>query len=146
MSPKSGANTAKEAVWVKTVPRAIADGLTGGRSVGCGLVSRLMDATAAAMQGDKKWSTESREKQAKLTIQGSHGCSGEMVDTGTVFCEEQDRKMIKFDGSAGRISSVGQKRWRFWRGFARWRNDLNFARDESWCLGILIWSTGLGRR
>ena len=32
VSPKTGARTAREAVWVKMVPRAIADGLTGGRS------------------------------------------------------------------------------------------------------------------
>lgn len=32
VSPKTGASTAREAAWVKTVPRAMADGLTGGRS------------------------------------------------------------------------------------------------------------------
>lgn len=34
MSPKTGPRTAREAAWLKIVPRAIADGLTGGRSEG----------------------------------------------------------------------------------------------------------------
>ena len=33
-SPKTGPRMASEATWLKTVPRAMADGLTGGRS-GC---------------------------------------------------------------------------------------------------------------
>ena len=32
MSPKTGARMASEAAWLKMVPRAIAEGLTGGRS------------------------------------------------------------------------------------------------------------------
>ena len=32
VSPKSGAMTARDETWLKTMPRAIADGLTGGRS------------------------------------------------------------------------------------------------------------------
>lgn len=32
VSPKSGAITARDETWLKTIPRAIADGLTGGRS------------------------------------------------------------------------------------------------------------------
>ena len=34
MSPKTGPRTAREAAWLKTVPRAMAEGLTGGRSGG----------------------------------------------------------------------------------------------------------------
>lgn len=34
MSPKTGPRTAKEAAWLKIVPRAMAEGFTGGRSVG----------------------------------------------------------------------------------------------------------------
>lgn len=34
MSPKRGVNTAREAACVKTVPSAMAEGLTGGRSDG----------------------------------------------------------------------------------------------------------------
>ena len=33
MSPKTGVRIASEAVWLKMVPRAIADGFTGGRSM-----------------------------------------------------------------------------------------------------------------
>ena len=33
MSPKTGPRTAREMAWLKTVPRAMADGLTGGRSL-----------------------------------------------------------------------------------------------------------------
>ena len=33
MSPKRGARTASDAVWLKMVPMAMAEGLTGGRSV-----------------------------------------------------------------------------------------------------------------
>lgn len=33
VSPNTGVSTASDATWVKTVPRAMADGLTGGRSV-----------------------------------------------------------------------------------------------------------------
>lgn len=32
VSPKTGPRTAREAAWLKTVPRAMAEGLTGGRS------------------------------------------------------------------------------------------------------------------
>ena len=32
VSPKRGARTARDETWLKTTPRAIADGLTGGRS------------------------------------------------------------------------------------------------------------------
>lgn len=31
-SPKTGPRTARETAWLKAVPRAIAEGLTGGRS------------------------------------------------------------------------------------------------------------------
>ena len=37
MSPKTGARTAREMAWLKTVPKAMAEGLTGGRSVGSDL-------------------------------------------------------------------------------------------------------------
>ena len=36
VSPKTGASTASEATWLKTVPRAMAEGLTEGKSVGDG--------------------------------------------------------------------------------------------------------------
>lgn len=39
VSPKRGAMTAREVVWVKIVPRAIADGFTGGRSAAINPVS-----------------------------------------------------------------------------------------------------------
>jgi len=32
VSPNRGARTASDETWLKTMPRAIADGLTGGRS------------------------------------------------------------------------------------------------------------------
>jgi len=32
VSPKTGASTAAEETWLKTMPRAMAEGLTGGRS------------------------------------------------------------------------------------------------------------------
>jgi len=32
VSPKTGARTASETTWLKTVPSAMAEGLTGGRS------------------------------------------------------------------------------------------------------------------
>lgn len=32
VSPKTGARMASETAWLKTVPSAMADGLTGGRS------------------------------------------------------------------------------------------------------------------
>ena len=35
VSPKSGPRSASEAAWLKTVPSAMADGLTGGRSDAC---------------------------------------------------------------------------------------------------------------
>lgn len=34
VSPKTGPRTARDAAWLKRVPRAMADGFTGGRSDG----------------------------------------------------------------------------------------------------------------
>ncbi len=36
VSPKTGARMARDAVWLKIVPKAIAEGFTGGRSVAKG--------------------------------------------------------------------------------------------------------------
>jgi hypothetical protein len=35
VSPKRGARTASVEAWLKTMPRAIAEGLTAGRSINC---------------------------------------------------------------------------------------------------------------
>ena len=41
MSPKTGPRTASETVWLKRVPRAMAEGLTGGRSVVVRVISEI---------------------------------------------------------------------------------------------------------
>lgn len=60
VSPKSGAMIASEAVWVKMVPRAMADGLTGGRSaippqINVVSIHSLKRATASHLIGVGRW-------------------------------------------------------------------------------------------
>lgn len=58
VSPKTGAKIPREAVWVKMVPRAIAEGLTGGRSR-TGLVGKYR-----------------LQVRLQLTVKGSHDEDG----------------------------------------------------------------------
>ena len=53
MSPKTGPRTAREAAWLKIVPRAMAEGLTGGRSVG--LEVSMCALVRAAGDGSSRW-------------------------------------------------------------------------------------------
>lgn len=62
MSPKRGPRTARDTAWLKKVPRAMAEGLTGGRSVN-ELVSKGIG-PARASGG------------VQLTVKGCH-CDGE---------------------------------------------------------------------
>ncbi len=43
VSPKRGAKIARDAVWLKTVPRAIAEGFTGGRSNSCRTLAKTLN-------------------------------------------------------------------------------------------------------
>lgn len=76
MSPKTGVNTPKDAACVNIVPRAMADGLTGGRSIACqqtipSVMYKKIE-SSVSLGGGRKGVNSKRIQSLKPTVKCSH--------------------------------------------------------------------------